>query len=598
MIKLLPLFLLAIICTTNKTHAEEKNITADLNFNNHKTQGLQGSALNLNPTTASKKTLNIDNLPFNQNQDFSLQFWVRTTADANQKFTLLSQKLFPDNSLKSQKNKGFVFYHSHGTWAWNIGSGNRRLTYERDNGSRMPLNDGRWHQLAMTYEKQKSTLRLFYDGINWVTYNINDDTGFKFQNDQPLTLGGTKTQNNQTNGIINNIIDGQKNLQTLLNISKGLGCNVQTKDLTTLVIAPQKIFNAQLGTPKDQTKKQARADALDKIKKLKSKLYRNHYTVYQVADYMKVSKLRELYYIKDGKIHINPIPAQKYTNYETLSNANCDIDNLKIYSRTISPKEVQTSYAKHFKSKIFKHVDNLKKLTAATWNIHHGGIHETVTEDGWDSRIAIVNKIKKENLDIIMMQETYSNGDFIAAQLGYYFATTIDWDYLGQGANPSVLSKYPIEDIDVPKTSSFMNVSAKIKLSNTQKIYAMSNWYGMNNFPKVAKFHEQRFKDADNIPVIFAGDFNAVPHTDGGKNPASVYFQKAGFIDAYRNKYPNPKTHPGHTHDENVRIDQVYYKGKGLKNTSTTIEKTFPSIFPSDHYIIKSIFKLNYKSKN
>ena len=109
------------------------------------------------------------------------------------------------------------------------------------------------------------------------------------------------------------------------------------------------------------------------------------------------------------------------------------------------------------------------RLTVASWNIHHGGIHETIEEDGWDSRLAIAELIRQEDIDIVMMQETYSAGDFIAAELGYYFATTADWDTLNQGSNLSILSRYPIKDIDVPPTSPFMNVAAKITLSETKK---------------------------------------------------------------------------------------------------------------------------------
>jgi len=87
-----------------------------------------------------------------------------------------------------------------------------------------------------------------------------------------------------------------------------------------------------------------------------------------------------------------------------------------------------------------------------------------------------------------MMQETYSAGGFIAAELGYYFATTVDLDYLNQGANISVLSRYPIKELHVQEDSSFMNVGARIAISETQDLWVMSNWYGMDQFPDVFRF--------------------------------------------------------------------------------------------------------------
>ena len=37
-----------------------------------------------------------------------------------------------------------------------------------------------------------------------------------------------------------------------------------------------------------------------------------------------------------------------------------------------------------------------------------------------------------------------------------------------------------------------MNVAAKVSISETQDIYVMSNWYGMNNFPDVFDFSRSK----------------------------------------------------------------------------------------------------------
>lgn len=212
--------------------------------------------------------------------------------------------------------------------------------------------------------------------------------------------------------------------------------------------------------------------------------------------------------------------------------------------------------------------------------------------NNWDSRMRIVEMIKKNNVDVVLMQETYSSGDFIAAELGYYFATTTDWDYCFQGSNISIISRYPIEELYVPKEAEFMNVAAKLTLSKTQKIYAMSNWYGMSSFATVYNFHLNRFNQADTIPTIFAGDFNEVPPTDGGENIATEKLLANGFIDAYRNLHPDVKKYPGYSHSDGVRIDQLYYKGKNLKNISTEIISKWRGGFPSDHFMILAKFKL------
>ncbi len=94
--------------------------------------------------------------------------------------------------------------------------------------------------------------------------------------------------------------------------------------------------------------------------------------------------------------------------------------------------------------------------------------------------------------------------------------------------------------------------------------------------------------------IIYAGDFNECSHLDWTPQAKdvlshngmviewknSVRLTEAGFVDAYRELYPNPSTHVGATWpseafgrkstswapkvDERDRIDFVYYKGDGL----------------------------------
>ena len=527
--------------------------------------------------------------------DFSIEFWIRTGVDTDQRFVVLSQKQIPDNSLRTHKQKGWAFCVCNGTWAWNIGSGNRRLTYERDNGQHMPINDGRWHQLVVAYDHSNSLIRLYYDGINRATYNIADKDQFNFSNESPLTIGWDgEVDISET--ILPAIEKGAQQLQQLVDRFNQLGLgDLKADELMNVVIGPERLIRARRNASSDSAQDVSQ-ESLDAIKNLVRQLSRNPYTVHQVADFMQVAPLLKLYRLDNGKIVINSQKAAEFTKKERFSQPEFDIDELLVWQRNLGPEEILQSYEKHYQATLVRSKKRLNKLTAATFNIHHGGKHETIEEDGWDSRETIADLIRKENIDVVMMQETYSSGDFIAAELGYYFATTVDWDYLNQGANISVLSRYPIKEIVVPPTSSFMNVAAKVSISETQDIYVMSNWYGMNNFQDVFDFHEARFSQSANIPVLFAGDFNAVPHTDGGRSPASRKLLEAGFHDAYRELYPDVEKYPGASHRGGSRIDQLYYKGKGLNNISTRIISTWPSKFPSDHYMIKSVFELNYST--
>lgn len=590
----------------------EKRTTATFRSLSGKSEysgGLMGGrSLSLKGIAKEAYQLSSNSISLGQDKDFSVSFWIRSTAKSDDRFTLLSKKKFPNNSLESQRNSGWVFYYSNGTWAWNIGSGNRRLTYERDNGARMPMNDGRWHQLVMTYQKKTSTIRLYFDGINRATYNVLDTGGFDFSNEQPVTIGWNSPANSVDMGIVQKIKEGAESLQNIVDRFRELGWRqkLTQADLMALARRPKALFQSKWKSLRQKAANQNAADnqkTLQLLKKLKAvdlnsldqlsrKLGSNPYTVHQAVDFMLVAPLMKIYRIENGKIAINERVARNYSRRESLQNPSFDIDKLSLVNRCLTAEQVKNSYNMHFTSTEGVLPNNRSTINVAIWNIHHGGIHETFEEDGWDSRKIIAEIIRRGKIDVLLMQETYSNGDFIAAELGYYFATTVDWDYLNQGSNISVLSRFPIESIDVPTNSPFMNVCAKIVIANNKHIYAMSNWYGMSNFPKVAKHHKAKFDNADRIPVFFGGDFNAVPHTDGGRSPASKFLLGDGFKDAYRELYPDVKKFPGPSHRGGSRIDQLYFKGKQLKLKSTKVVSSWPSIFPSDHFLVKGVFEL------
>ncbi|MEL6253637.1 MAG: endonuclease/exonuclease/phosphatase family protein, partial [Bacteroidota bacterium] len=319
----------------------------------------------------------------------------------------------------------------------------------------------------------------------------------------------------------------------------------------------------------------------------------NPYTVYQNRALTELKPISQIYQLDGGKIEIRESEGKAFTQKEKLYAADFSMDNLQIWDRPIDKKEILEFYKKFRKKKVQKLPKKQKELTIGVWNIWHGGIHWTEEKDGWDSRKRIVEMIQEKDIDVLLMQETYSSGDFIAAELGYHFATTSDWDYRYQGSNISVLSRFPIKELQVSEKTEFNNVATRLAISRTQEIWAMSNWYGMAQFVDVFSFHGENFENSDNVPVFFGGDFNAVPHTDGGDSPASLKLIEAGFTEAYRNMYPEVAAYPGYTHRSGTRIDQLYYKGGGLKNTHTEVVSSWPSGFPSDHYLIVSTFKLN-----
>lgn len=566
----------------------DKNVkSGEYRFNGNEftfAEGIDGEAIYLS-SDKEYSSLSLDSLSLNGTKDFSIQCWVKTTSKNPTVF--LSQKDFDNKSISTQKNKGWVLYSSEGTFAWSVGSGERRINYERDNGSKMAINDGEWHQLTMTYSKELSEFRLYYDGYNKAIYKVN----FEFSNDNLLTIGALGNQFDYENNYSQEILSGQKNLQLLVDEFNALGLEgLKNEEFLTLITNPNELFKTKLEKYKGR---KLEKELLSKVIDARKKLDPNPYTVFQNMKLTVLKPVNKIYSLQAGKVVINEMAGSAFTKHEQLYPSNFAMDRLSIWAKTITTEEVLNSYKKYKDATPFELCKILNEYTVGVWNIWHGGIHWSLEKDGWDSRQRIVEMIKEKDLDVVLMQETYSNGDFIAAELGYYFATTSDWDYKYQGANISVLSRYPIKEIEVSEDTEFNNVAVKIAISETQDVWAMSNWYGMNNFQKVFDFNKARFDNSDNIPVFFGGDFNAVPHTDGGKSPASKKMLEEGFTDAYRSLYPDVEKNPGFTHQGNFRIDQFYYKGRGLQNESTEVVSTWPTGFPSDHFLIVSKFKLN-----
>jgi hypothetical protein len=480
-------------------------VSGELSF----VQGLDGQALSLGPADPSAHlTFDPGNLPFELARDFSVQFWMRTEVESGRRFVVVSQKEFPDNSLASQKQTGWVFYSSGGTWAWSMGSGSRRITYERENGRRMPLNDGRWHQLTMTYNSELSEIRLFYDGVNWVLYYVGDSDGFDFTSASPMVVGSASGGPDEAPEILPAIRAGAEQLQALVDAFNSFNLSpVKSEEFVHLIVNPRRLFEekvteaaAHRGADSLAFRQSMEAVDWEPVAEAESRLMSNPYTVHQVVYFMETAPLLRIYALVDGVVTIGRDAAELFAEKERLYAPEFEMDNLAVWDRALSSEEVRSSYSDLLESAGVVLKENLSSLTAACWNIWHGGKHFTVSEHGWDSRVAIADMLEAEDADVIMMQETYSSGDFIAAELGYYFATTVDWDYLNQGSNISVISRYPIKEVHVQEDSPFNNVGVKIAISRTQDLYVMSNWYGMGQFPAVFDFHESRWTEETVLP--------------------------------------------------------------------------------------------------
>ncbi len=286
------------------------------------------------------------------------------------------------------------------------------------------------------------------------------------------------------------------------------------------------------------------------------------------------------------------------------------VDQVVISGTTLSENQVKKAFKKYAKVKKEPTMKD-NALTVLNWNIWHGGSHFLKERDGFDGVERIIEMIKKSDADIVMMQETYGAGSRISSSLGFYYYEASSTIGAVWGANISVMSRFPIEDVymieersNYGKNYAFNNGGAKIRLSKHKKIIAFSNWYNgrkPQDLEGALKGWAKLVDNADNIPIVWAGDFNSVSHLDDGvgKSGHSKLMTNAGFKDSYRELYPDAKKYPCYSAPRNEdKIDFIYYKGARLKliEAGKIIEnfkgKNTPE-YPSDHLGLTSKFKFN-----
>lgn len=319
-----------------------------------------------------------------------------------------------------------------------------------------------------------------------------------------------------------------------------------------------------------------------------------------------------------------------------------------------------------------------RTLKILQFNIWQEG---TMVEGGFEG---IVEEILKSDSEIVLLSEVrnYQNKDFIVRLIEVLRERGVS--YYGKNerqVDVSILSKFPIiEQQIVYRTEDSGNIlKAKIKIgeqhvvvysahldykhyacylprgydgstwkklpepiTNTESIVAMGRKSNRNNAIQVAIEDMLNEKANDNL-IFIGGDFNEPSHLDWQEDTKNLWdhngcvinwdcskqLYQNGFKDAYREIYPNTKTHPGFTFpsdnkdteatkltwapdaDERERIDFIYYmphtriqlkdaavvgpaksivRGQRVKETSEDKFIIPSGIWPTDHKAVLCTF--------
>lgn len=124
-------------------------------------------------------------LNFGPCESFSIDCWIRTnpphTGSPNSTLTILDKR-----EAGSCTSLGYGLYLTWGVIGFQVGSGSTFTNYAA-NGSTM-INDGKWHLVAVTYDRASLTLKLYQDGV--VVKTVNALSVPNLNNFATLVIGG------------------------------------------------------------------------------------------------------------------------------------------------------------------------------------------------------------------------------------------------------------------------------------------------------------------------------------------------------------------------------------------------------------------------
>ena len=253
------------------------------------------------------------------------------------------------------------------------------------------------------------------------------------------------------------------------------------------------------------------------------------------------------------------------------------------------------------------------ELKVMSFNIKRGGLGRLP---------AIIEFIKRENPDIVGIQEADFSLKKIATKLDYHF------DHLS-----SILSRFPIVEkvkkrglkkrdgvlIQIPKEVSgkekeiigFFNVHlppypyTPYLVRDGKKPFEK---HRLRELKKVMKKVSSKEFNFDETSVFLVGDLNTVSHIDWEgtlhptKLPVTTMLETEGFKDSYRTLFPNAITHPGNTWTPNPfkpsketsdRIDYIFFKGPLDVLTASVHDGPVGEYpWPSDHRAVTATFSL------
>lgn len=132
-------------------------------------QGLSGRALDLSANAILRRPIKLEKgtLPtLTEKASFSIQVWVKTIPNAIMGTPIMGNKKANDFATTGWQ----IYTQENGAWALILNDGKRRYDY-KPTAERQRVNDGKWHQIVFTVDREKQEVWMYLDGKNVATYN-------------------------------------------------------------------------------------------------------------------------------------------------------------------------------------------------------------------------------------------------------------------------------------------------------------------------------------------------------------------------------------------------------------------------------------------
>lgn len=135
-------------------------------------KGIKGKALDLTENTPLRIPLCLteQEIPsYDKESSFSIQLWVQTLKNARQGTPIISNK-----RMEEKDSIGWcIGTQENGAWMWNISDGKVTFSYE-PTAERQAINDGEWHQITISVDRENDEMWMYLDGKNVAIYQIKN----------------------------------------------------------------------------------------------------------------------------------------------------------------------------------------------------------------------------------------------------------------------------------------------------------------------------------------------------------------------------------------------------------------------------------------